>query len=246
MDTTSWESQVAFFKSVLRWQDNHLDIVVTAAGVAIADFESLLTRDEEEPPEPSIHTIQVNLIGVFYSSFLALFYFRKLAKSRRAGFDPQLLIVSSLAGYVARDVGSDYAASKWGSRGFWKTIRYIASGHGHTQTNLVAPTYIDTPMISAFVPTLKDAGITVGAVDDFVRGSMRVLCDSAVDGAMPSFSKLGTRVLTSSLGRAICIAAGGNEPGSKNFDLEDDLEDGDGNLQIRKEAEARVFGTMFD
>ena len=227
---------MAAFKQALAWSENSLDIVVPAAGIegtSILDT-TLQAGDAQhfaaDPPEPPVNCLDVNLKGVHYTANLALFYFFRLSRQQRnTDFKPQLLFISSLAGYEAFPFSADYAAAKFGVRGLWKGIRKNQGCFGGMQTNLLAPSWIETDMIKDLVGWLKRRGATVGTVEDVVDAAMRCICDNEIDGMFSSSTSATPRVCVETcdlwdIGRAICVcaAAPGAAPGSSNFDVCDD------------------------
>jgi NAD(P)-dependent dehydrogenase (short-subunit alcohol dehydrogenase family) len=171
-----------------------------------------------DPEPPTTRTIDVNLTGLFYSAHLALYFFKKTSES---GSQPaitstpsskQLILVSSLAGYIPLHQSADYAASKFGVRGLWKSLRYSTSILGTDapsfRTNLICPTFIRTGMISGSEDGLIQIGIELGEVEDVAAGVMRAACDEDISG------------------RAIAIASRsqGGVVGDRNYDLGDDWE----------------------
>lgn len=191
VDVTSWPSQVAAFQQILTWSNNLLDIVVPAAGILlgrILDFMPQDTQDlSETPPEPPVSVFDVNLKGVYYTADLALFYFRKIhakqpQQQQSASFRPQLLFLASLAAYGEMAFRPDYDAAKMGVRMMWKTLRRNTAWCGGMQTNLLAPTFINTDMLHADVELLRQRGVKVGEVRDVVDAALRCICDPSIDG----------------------------------------------------------------
>lgn len=169
------------FKAVLAWKDDTLDIVIPAAGVATNDIRQFIKAEGSEPARPPTNVFDVNLTGVYFTSYLALFYFHKLSATHKPGIQPQLLMVASLAGYEISNMGADYVSAKFGVRGLWKVLRSAAKDIG-AQSNLLAPTFIDTPMLDGHVGWLTAGGAKIGTVDDFTSAAMRAICDTEVDG----------------------------------------------------------------
>jgi 5'-hydroxyaverantin dehydrogenase len=221
-DTTSFASQLAGFKAAVAFSPNStLDIVLASAGLTGTGVHAWLAQASQnadaDPSPPSITTLDVNLTGVFYSTHLALHYFKKTAKTGSLS-SKQLILISSLAGYAPIDKVADYNASKFGVRGMWKAIRHSTTILGDDappfRTNLVAPTFIRTNMTQTIEPGLQSMGISLGEVEDVTAGVMRLACDETISG------------------RAIAIAARGKEVGDRNFDLEDDWEGLDGGREL--------------
>ncbi|KAK6429509.1 hypothetical protein LTR95_014346 [Oleoguttula sp. CCFEE 5521] len=216
-DTTDWSQQAKVFKETIAWGNGRLDIVIPSAGLAGTSLKSELEKAAhvDEPMEPNLRVLDVNLRGVYFTSSLALHYFRHLSPSPA----PQLCLISSLAGYLGLPFAADYCAAKFGVRGLWKTLRTNGGARemGGCQVNLIAPTYIRTPMTAGISDRLEGMGVVVGQVGDVVEAVLRAVGDERVDG------------------RAICACAGGEGgDGSRDFDLEDDIEHGDGSLRLRE------------
>lgn len=102
-ETSNWESQSEAFKQVLEWSGNQLDIVVTSPGIVTNNLMmSILPKHrvpEVDPAKPPTKVLEVDLMGVYYSASLALFYFNKLWEERQSSaFRPQLVFICSMAG----------------------------------------------------------------------------------------------------------------------------------------------------
>jgi 5'-hydroxyaverantin dehydrogenase len=107
-DTTNWDSSAAAFKKAVNFGPSKtLDCAILYAGVSgpcVSLVDAVLETEEptlaNDPiPQPRPVAIEVNLIGVWLCTWLALHYFRL---PTRDGSDRKksLTIVSSLAGYV--------------------------------------------------------------------------------------------------------------------------------------------------
>ena len=203
-DTTSWESQVQAFKSALLFAPhNTLDVVAMFAGVTsepgnimdhIVKFEASLDVD---PVQPSIKCIEVNLIGLYYSAYLALNYFR--LKPRESGqgtyvngnatISKSLIFVDSIAGYIDFPKHTTYNASKFGVRGLFRSVRGYSRKFG-VRSNLIAPWHIRTPMTAAIqeymakhnVPEGK--GINWAKVEQVVEAVGQCVVDEGIDGEL--------------------------------------------------------------
>lgn len=124
-DMTSFSSQTAGFKSALSFAPSKsIDIVLASAGLSGTSIKTWVdnlptSQPDAEPELPTTVVIDVNLMGVYYTAHLALFYFKQTATSGDAA-SKQLILISSLAGYVTLSNVADYNASKYGVRGFWR------------------------------------------------------------------------------------------------------------------------------
>jgi NAD(P)-dependent dehydrogenase (short-subunit alcohol dehydrogenase family) len=102
--------------------------------------------DTTNPPvKPDLSIIDINQTGVFYTSHLALHYFRasgesgKPAPSVEDSGDKCLIIVSSFSGYFDLLSGWQYCISKNAARCLMKNMRRVVSKQG-IRVNLITPT----------------------------------------------------------------------------------------------------------
>ncbi|KAG7284353.1 hypothetical protein NEMBOFW57_010726 [Staphylotrichum longicolle] len=172
-DVTSWESQIAAFKAAIAFSPTQsLDIVATFAATAampgnqvdhvLAAGPPSLTVD---PKAPNIRNIEVNLIGVYYSSWLALYYFRLPPKVPTAAPpattsqkpDKSLILVCSIGAYMDSPRASTYPASKFGVRGLFRSTRSRTLDLG-VRCNLLAPWFVDTPLVAPVKSALAARG----------------------------------------------------------------------------------------
>ncbi|PSN61462.1 NAD(P)-binding protein [Corynespora cassiicola Philippines] len=237
-DTTSWDSQLAAFKSAINFTPvPALDLVLASAGLTGRSAESWLETTPKDlstdPAPPSTATLDVNLLGLYWTLHLALHFFKATSTPRGGTEDGKeegkgkgkpaskhLLLISSLAAYVPLLNIADYNASKYGVRGLWRAVRNSSSILGPDPSapsfrcNLICPTFIRTQMTAAIEPGLRAMDIEMGEVADVVAAVVRVACDDAVRG------------------RAVAVCKGVGEPGDRNFDLGDDWEGGDGGREV--------------
>lgn len=84
-DVTDWQSQVDFFhKAVKLSVHGGIDAVVANAGITESDarFEEPSGLDADSPPKPNLKCFDVNLLGVLYTSHLALYYLPRNPRSQ--------------------------------------------------------------------------------------------------------------------------------------------------------------------
>ena len=203
-DVTNWESQVKAFKTAVTFAPNKtLDVVAMFAGIAsevgnlvdhVQAHEASLDKD---PPQPSIRPLDINLTGVFYSSYLALNYFRLKPQNQELAAQTNgdseslpsksLIFVSSLAGYIDYPSHSLYNAGKFGVRGLFRSVRSKTKEMG-ARCNLLAPWYIKTPMTADLRKYLEAQGIedgkgvSFGRIEDVVEIVGRCAVDESTDG----------------------------------------------------------------
>lgn len=176
-DVSAWDSLRAAFESVLAWSGGRLDVVVLSAGLRSHNFRDLVLQNNAAdggPVQPPSAVFDVNLVGTYYTAYLALWYFKNLAETLGTtttltreeteqldlseggvhmhvgdGRPPQLLFLGSLSGYIEHPLSTDYCASKHGVRGLWKSVRAHGALFGGAQMNLLAPTFINNRQGSA-------------------------------------------------------------------------------------------------
>ena len=203
-DVTSWESQVQAFKTALMFAPNNtLDVVLMSAGVITAAgnlVDHVMATEptlDEDPKLPVTAAIDVNLMGVYYSAFLALNYFRLKPRNQKQGAatdhsaeelpTKSLIFISSMAGYIDYPGHSTYNAGKFGVRGIFRSVRSNASKL-RVRTNLIAPWYIDTPMTTDIKKLLAEMGLQEGkgfsfaSIDKVTEAIGRCAVDEKVDG----------------------------------------------------------------
>ena len=95
--------------------------------------------EAEEPEEPKLSIINVNLIGVLYTIKLALHYFRRQNALNKADpLDQTLVLQGSLAGYLDLPGAIQYTASKFGLRGILRDLRRTEHVH-NIRVNYIGP-----------------------------------------------------------------------------------------------------------
>ncbi|EME39085.1 alcohol dehydrogenase-like protein [Dothistroma septosporum NZE10] len=221
-DVTSWESQLEAFRSAVKFSPRQtLDIVATFAGTAFApgnEVDHVLFAGEPsldaELPAPNTKNIEVNLTGVYYSSWLALYFFRLKPSDSSEPGDKSLILVSSIGGYMDSPKASTYPASKFGVRGLFRSTRARTIDIG-VRCNLLAPWFVDTPLIAPVKNAMKARGIEMSKVLAFAT------MEDCVQAA--SFCAVNKELH----GRALAIQPEGT------FDLKDDVEDGWAGDQLR-------------
>lgn len=192
-DVLNWESQVAVFKAAIDYSPaKGVDIVVLAAGVtssAFVDPSDEPASLDKDPTEPTLNAINVNLIGLSYTTKLALHYFTlKGSDGSTDQGGKSLILISSLAGYVELPWTVDYQASKYGVRGLFKALRNNVPAMG-VRMNLIAPWFIQTAMTTELWPMLEERGVTLAKTETAVEGVLRCAADDSISGKL-SFLRL--------------------------------------------------------
>lgn len=193
LDVTSWESQVSFFQEAVKLSPHGgIDCIVANAG--ISSRESLAF---EEPPDyttisnpvkPSFQVIQVNLIGLLYTTTLAISYLSRNPGSERCSpkglpgpRDRHIILVSSVAGLCPIATQSIYGASKHGVIGLFRSLRItIPVLHG-IRVNALCPYFVHTPILGVDGSAIL-AGGAPATVDSVVEAATKLVADSTIIG----------------------------------------------------------------
>ncbi|KAK5087849.1 hypothetical protein LTR05_002064 [Lithohypha guttulata] len=183
-DVTKWTDQLAMFKTAISSSPSgRIDIVIANAGISAADSIFANNLELDEPEEPRLNVIDVNLTGVLYTVKLALFYFRKQNAARKGGdLDQNLILQGSLAGYLDLRGAVQYSASKWGLRGIMRCLRRSELSH-NIRVNYIAPWFIQTKIMSeAFVQYLQQRNVDFATVEDAAEAALKIISDTRVKG----------------------------------------------------------------
>ena len=235
-DVLDWQQQKAAFAKVSHWagQPGRVEIVVANAGLLSVHEEAFTTAKDYQTlfdlPPPALNILNTNLIGTYYTACIAFWHFQNQAPGD-PNFVPQLLFMGSLKSFEAFPLESQYCAAKFGIRAIWKTLRRPVAGMPNFQTNLLAPSFVDTEAVAKQYHTNpKSSNFAIVDVKDVADAAMRCICDGDVQG------------------RAVTMAppAAGQRHGSANFDLQDDMMTMSGGLVLKEKALAGAFGTIPD
>ena len=191
-DVTDWSSQINLFKEAVKLSPHGgIDTVVANAGIADSTllFENPKDLDTADPPPPNLAVLNVNLIGVVYTTHLALYYLPRnpgaaaaspkcdLAQTHR---DRHLLLIGSVASFVSLPGQAQYGAAKHGVLGLYRCLRSSVFQHG-IRVNLMCPYFIDTPLLNAHARAIL-AGAVLGTIDDVVEAATRFTSDPRIVG----------------------------------------------------------------
>jgi len=175
-DVSSWEDQAAAFKEVYEKRGT-IDIVMANAGISEQGSTTAIDLREEEPTEPRLGAIKVNLIGVVYTVKLASHYMNK--KPDTTGRSRGLIIcTASNAGLYAFPVAPLYAASKYGVIGLVRSLGRPLQRRG-IQINGLAPAVIETNIAPS-----KDLfkGMVITPMETLIQGVSHFVADASLSG----------------------------------------------------------------
>ncbi|KAI5776953.1 hypothetical protein EDC01DRAFT_636251 [Geopyxis carbonaria] len=148
-DVTSYASQLTVFKAAL----SHGPLHAVFANAGITSSVSFITPSipGEDPSEPALPDLDVNLRGAIYTAHLALHYFRQ-----NPGLDAALVFTASAASYLDTPPIHIYTAAKHGVLGLMRSLRAPAAEDWGVRVNVVAPWFTKTPMAATLGPKWGD------------------------------------------------------------------------------------------
>ncbi|KAL8812154.1 MAG: hypothetical protein Q9200_001234 [Gallowayella weberi] len=191
-DVTDWQSQVNLFREAVKLSPHGgIDTVVANAGVgAVGEhFEEPHQLDLTNPPPPNLTVLDVNLKGVVYTCYLALWYLPRNPGSSPANpksipsqtqRDRHLILMASVAGLMPIPGAALYGASKHAVVGLYRNMRASSLMQG-IRVNLICPYFIDTPLLTASTRALLAGGVP-GKPEDVVEAATRFAADPRVVG----------------------------------------------------------------
>lgn len=152
-DVSSWDNQAQAFKDVFH-EFGRIDIVMANAGISEQGGSALASIEEDEPREPNLKIMDVDLSGVIYSESLifrilasptlicftavklAIHYMNKNASTGASR--GSIICTASNAGLYPFPVSPLYAAAKAGVIGLVRSTAPIVERH-QIQINGLAP-----------------------------------------------------------------------------------------------------------
>lgn len=192
-DVTIWQSQVDMFHQAIKLSPTGgLDAVVANAGVTDAIDPPFFEPHDlsiDTPRPPNLKCLEVNLIGLTYTTYLAQFYLGRNPHSEIVDAtatpgpgrrDRHLLLLGSIASLGAIPGQPLYGAAKHGVLGLFRSLRSTAVVGG-LRINLLCPYFIDTPLLFAGARILL-AGGAMGRPEDVVEAGTRMMADSRIIG----------------------------------------------------------------
>ena len=193
VDVTNWQQQVDFFHAALKLSPHGgIDSVVANAGVTDPidpPFWEPLGLDVDTPKPPNLKCLEVNLIGVTYTTYLAQYYLARnpdsaivdaSAQPAPGRRDRHLLLLGSIASLAAIPGQPLYGAAKHGVLGLFRSLRSTAVAGG-LRINMLCPYFIDTPLLYG-ASRLLLAGGAMGKPEDVVEAGTRMMADSRIIG----------------------------------------------------------------
>ncbi|KAK4155336.1 hypothetical protein C8A00DRAFT_13642 [Chaetomidium leptoderma] len=187
-DVTSWTDQLALFKTAAASSPTRtIDAVVAGAGIVergtanLFDLPQNLDSTSPSPPPPALQVLAVNLTGVMYTTHLALFYLPLLNPNSRGNKDSHLLLISSIAGLCPLPGQTEYTTSKHAVMGLFRALRGTAWTTKGVRVNVLAPYFVDTPLLPPAGLALL-AGGAKAELEDVVDAGTRLMADEGIRG----------------------------------------------------------------
>jgi len=194
LNVTDWKSQAEFFKQAARLSvHGGIDCVIANAGIADdrenAAFENPPDYSSmDNPPAPTMRTLDINLNGVMYTTNLAISYLSRNQGSRKCSPDAQsatrdrhLMLISSIAGTAALPTQPIYCTSKHGVLGLFRSLRITMPIVHGIRINVLHPYFVDTPILGP-AGALVLAGGGMAKVEDVVSAGARLVADQSIIG----------------------------------------------------------------
>jgi NAD(P)-dependent dehydrogenase (short-subunit alcohol dehydrogenase family) len=194
LDVTSWESQVSFFREAAKLSPHGgIDCVVANAGIG-GSPESIAFEEPPDyttiasPAKPSFQIIQVNLIGLLYTTTLAISYLSRNPSSERCSpngvpgpRDRHIVLISSMAGLCPIATQSIYGASKHGVIGLFRSLRITVPILHGIRVNALCPYFVHTPILGVDGSAIL-AGGAPATMDGVTEAATKLVADSTIIG----------------------------------------------------------------
>ncbi|KAI1136486.1 NAD(P)-binding protein [Hypoxylon sp. FL0543] len=176
-NVASWDAQAAAFREVYE-KEGHVDVVMANAGVSEQGVSSLTLVDEEEPSQPRLRVLDVNLAGTIYTVKLATHYIKKNQPDPVTGSRGCIICTASNAGLYPFPVAPVYAASKAGVIGLVRSLARVLE-RVHIQINALAPAVLESAL-SPSKALFEEMIITPHST--LIKGVAQLVGDPSISG----------------------------------------------------------------
>ncbi|KAI0814030.1 15-hydroxyprostaglandin dehydrogenase [Xylaria sp. FL0064] len=184
-DVASWEEQKRAFKAVYE-RVGRVDVVVANAGVSEGGGRSWILPGGgeldpvDEPEEPRLKVLDVNLLGVVYSVKLALHYMQRNAPDATTGSRGSIICTASNVGLYPFPPAPLYAASKHAVVGLVRSLGPVYGlPHIGIRINALAPAVLETNL-SGVDGLFKNMIVTPPST--LIAGMEKLLSDTSLNG----------------------------------------------------------------
>lgn len=143
-NVVKWEDQVALFELAIA-EFGAVDIVIPNAGILenTEVCQGNVQFVDSKPVAPKLLTLEVNLIGLFYTVHLGMYYMKR---NRTADAWKSLVMIGSIASWVGFFTAQQYTASKHAVLGLMRSLDPIAVGE-NIRTACIHPWFADTNIL---------------------------------------------------------------------------------------------------
>lgn len=176
-DVSSWENQAQAFKDVFN-EFGRIDIVMANAGISEQGGSAMASIEEDDPKEPNLKIMDVDLSGVIYTVKLAIHYMNKNPSTGPSR--GSIICTASNAGLYPFPVSPLYAAAKAGVIGLVRSTAPIVQRH-KIQINGLAPAVLVTniaPNKALF------EGMIITPMSTLIKGVTKFVDDPSLNGEL--------------------------------------------------------------
>ncbi|KAJ6186422.1 Short-chain dehydrogenase/reductase SDR [Penicillium mononematosum] len=184
-DVAKWSDQVDLFRQAALFSPTgRISHVIANAGIHREDEVFSYAGDDQEPEEPNLSVIDVNIRGVLYTAKLAAHYFIRQngTEASEKQEDSSLVLIGSGAAFLDCPRSPQYSASKWAMRGIMHSLRRTAHFYG-SRVNIISPWYVKTNILSEDVFNhVSNVGVEFAKAEDAGQCLLRILGDVNING----------------------------------------------------------------
>jgi len=164
-DVTKWEEQVAMFELAITLFGT-VDVVIPNAGINESEEICMgnLKFVQGRPVAPQLLTLNVNLIGVIYTTHLGVYYMKRYGSPNAW---KSLVMTGSMASWVGLIDAQQYTASKHAVLGLMRSLDPVVV-RDNIRTGCIHPWFTDTNLLDWKLKTLV-AGIPLTPVERVAR-----------------------------------------------------------------------------
>ncbi|KAF4238183.1 hypothetical protein CNMCM8980_002157 [Aspergillus fumigatiaffinis] len=184
-DAGSWDDQVRLFAEAVSLSPNgRIAYVVANAGIHRPDEVFEQPHPDQEPAEPDLTIIDINIKGPLYTAKLAAHYFIRQNGSTPTldQEDTCLILIGSGAAFLDCPRAPQYSASKWAMRGIMHSLRRTTYYYG-SRVNVISPWYVRTNILSEKTfDHVSNVGVQFATTEDAGQCLLRILSDPSVNG----------------------------------------------------------------
>jgi len=143
-NVVKWEDQVALFELAMA-KFGAVDIVIPNAGILenTEVCQGNVQFVDGKPVAPKLLTLEVNLIGLFYTVHLGMYYMKR---NRTVDAWKSLVMIGSVASWVGFFSAQQYTASKHAVLGLMRSLDPIVTSE-NIRTACIHPWFADTNIL---------------------------------------------------------------------------------------------------